>query len=82
MYKLRSFLLSTLVIGFITLAASANEAQAFSVQENQPKGTVVGTVTINDNNGSYGLGGADLNHFSISRTGVLTTRESADVLRS
>ncbi len=57
MYKLRSFLLSTLVIGLIGLAATANQAQAFSVQENQPRGTVVGTVTINDNNGRYSLGG-------------------------
>ena len=44
MYSLRKHLLITL----ITL-----QAHAFSVQENQPRGTVVGTVTITDNNGRY-----------------------------
>ena len=72
MFKLRNVILATLLIGF------TNHAFSFSVQENQPSGTVVGTVTINDNNGNYGLGGADLNHFSISTTGVLTTSSVFD----
>ena len=40
---------------------------------------MVGTVTINDNNGRYSLGGADLNEFSIDGdTGTLTTRKVFD----
>ncbi len=64
MYKLREVLLSTLVIGLIVLATPADQAHAFSVRENSPSGTVVGS---------------DLNHFSINgSTGQLKTGEVLD----
>ena len=78
MYKSQNVLVLLSVL-LITLMGLSTQAQAFSVQENQPRGTVVGTVTINDNNGNYSLGGTDVNHFSInSSTGVLTTSSVFD----